>query len=121
MGYLKTNTKMPEEGVDLGPQRIRVFISGNSGNKEMVTHQQRIIMVLESLGIDTEVMDIAAPGMDEARDFMRGGARKKIKEMYSHHKYLMETHTVGTTTDLILQMKTTTLTNSLACPKKDRT
>jgi len=68
---------MPEEGVDLGPQRIRVFISGNSGNKEMVTHQQRIIMVLESLGIDTEVMDIAAPGMDEARDFMRGGAKKK--------------------------------------------
>ena len=34
-------------------------------------------MVLESLGIDTEVMDIAAPGMDEARDFMRGGAKKK--------------------------------------------
>ena len=26
---------MPEEGVDLGPQRIRVFISGNSGNKEV--------------------------------------------------------------------------------------
>merc|ERR1712183_603439 len=69
--------KMPEEGVDLGPQRIRVFISGNSGNKEMVTHQQRIIMVLQSLGIDTEVLDIAAPGMDEARDFMRGGAKKK--------------------------------------------
>jgi len=68
---------MPEEGVDLGPQRIRVFISGNSGNKEMVTHQQRIIMVLQSLGIDTEVLDIAAPGMDEARDFMRGGAKKK--------------------------------------------
>ena len=34
-------------------------------------------MVLQSLGIDTEVLDIAAPGMDEARDFMRGGAKKK--------------------------------------------
>ena len=34
-------------------------------------------MVLESLGIETEVLDIAAPGMDEARDFMRGGAKKK--------------------------------------------
>ena len=44
---------------------------------QMVTHQQRIIMVLQSLGIDTEVLDIAAPGMDEARDFMRGGAKKK--------------------------------------------
>ena len=37
-------------------------------------------MILESLGIDTEVLDIAAPGMDEARDFMRGGAKKKENE-----------------------------------------
>ena len=34
-------------------------------------------MVLESLNMNTEVLDIAAPGMDEARDFMRGGAKKK--------------------------------------------
>ena len=46
----------------------------------MVTHQQKIIMILQSLRIDTEVLDIAAPGMDEARDFMRGGAKKKENE-----------------------------------------
>jgi len=56
---------------------IRVFISGNSGNKEMVTHQHRILMILDSLGIDTEVIDVAGPGMEEARDFMRGNGKKK--------------------------------------------
>lgn len=56
---------------------IRLFISGNSGNKEIVTHQQRILMILESLGIDTEVVDITSPGMDEARNFMRESAKKK--------------------------------------------
>jgi len=56
---------------------IRVFISGNSGNKEMVTHQQRILMILDSLGFETEVIDVAGPGMEEARDFMRGNGKKR--------------------------------------------
>ena len=34
-------------------------------------------MILESLGIDTEVVDITSPGMDEARNFMRESAKKK--------------------------------------------
>jgi len=55
---------------------IRVFISGNSGNKEIVTHQARILMICDSLAIPTEAVDITAPGMDEARDFMRQHAKK---------------------------------------------
>jgi len=65
---------MPEEPLPTG---IRVFISGNSGNKEMVTHQHRILMILDSLSFEHEVIDIANPGMDEARDFMRGNGKKK--------------------------------------------
>jgi len=55
---------------------IRVFISGNSGNKEIVTHQHRILMILESCGQEFEVVDICAPGMEEARDFMRANGKK---------------------------------------------
>ena len=33
-------------------------------------------MILDSLSIPTEVVDITAPGMDEATDFMRGNAKK---------------------------------------------
>jgi len=65
---------MPEE-----QHGIRVFISGNSGNKEMVTHQNRILMILNSLGIQTEAVDVAAPGMDDARDFMRANGKKSEK------------------------------------------
>merc|ERR1719410_2434437 len=34
-------------------------------------------MILDSLGIETEVIDVAGPGMEEARDFMRGNGKKK--------------------------------------------
>ena len=33
--------------------------------------------ILSSLKIPTVTVDIASPGMDEQRDFMRAGARKK--------------------------------------------
>jgi len=56
---------------------IKVYISGNSGNKEIVTHQQRIVMILNSLAIECETVDIAAPGMDEAKDYMREKGKKK--------------------------------------------
>ena len=39
--------------------------------------QSRIMMILDTLGIPTEVLDISAPGMDEQRDFMRSKAEKK--------------------------------------------
>jgi hypothetical protein len=35
------------------------------------------MMILSSLGISMEVLDISAPGMDKQRDFMRAGAKKK--------------------------------------------
>jgi len=41
---------MAEEKTDEKPQEtehsIKVYLSGNSGNKEIVTHQQKIFMIL---------------------------------------------------------------------------
>jgi len=56
---------------------IKIFISGNSGNKEIENSQHRITMILKSLGIAIELCDISAPGMEEQRDFMRANATKK--------------------------------------------
>lgn len=56
---------------------IKVFLSGNSGNKEIVTHQQRIFMILNSLRIPYDAIDIASPGTEEEIDFMRANAKKK--------------------------------------------
>lgn len=61
---------------------IKVYISGNSGNKEIVTHQQRIFMILNSLAIECEAVDIAGPGMDEAKDYMREKGKKKDGQRY---------------------------------------
>ena len=47
---------------------------------QIVTHQGRILMILDGLGIEVEVVDITAPGMDEARDFMRSNGKKKEGE-----------------------------------------
>ena len=44
---------------------------------QMVTHQHRILMIMESMKFDYEVVDIAGPGMDEAKDFMRANSKKK--------------------------------------------
>jgi len=56
---------------------IKVYISGNSGNKEIVTHQQKIFMVMKSLKIEFEPVDIAGPGMDDEKDIMRAKGKKK--------------------------------------------
>jgi len=61
----------------LGEMGIKVYISGNSGNKEIVTHQQRIFMILKSLAIEFEPVDIAGPGMDNQKDEMRAKGKKK--------------------------------------------
>jgi len=73
----RTTPKTKQIKMTKEQEGIRVFISGNSGNKEMVTHQHRILMILDSLSIETEVIDVAGPGMEEARDFMRGNGKKK--------------------------------------------
>ena len=39
--------------------------------------QQRILNILNSLKIPTVSVDISTPGMEEQRDFMRAGAKKK--------------------------------------------
>merc|ERR1739847_219031 len=56
---------------------IRIFISGNSGSKEITVGQQRTIMILKSLGIKMDLVDISAPGSEEKRDLMRASAKKK--------------------------------------------
>merc|ERR1712096_434567 len=66
-----------EPRADLGPPTIKIFISGNSGSKEITNNQHRILMILKSLGMLVEVVDISAPGMDEQRDLMRASAKKK--------------------------------------------
>lgn len=56
---------------------IKVYLSGNSGNKEIVTHQGKIFMILNSLRIPYTAIDIASPGQEEETDFMRANAKKK--------------------------------------------
>eukprot|EP00094_Tigriopus_californicus_P008667 TCALIF_08354-PA protein Name:"Similar to Sh3beta SH3 domain-binding glutamic acid-rich protein homolog (Drosophila melanogaster)" AED:0.15 eAED:0.15 QI:0/0.8/0.83/0.83/0.6/0.5/6/357/213 len=43
----------------------------------IVTHQQRIFMILKSLGIEFEPVDITAPGREKDRDYMREQGKKK--------------------------------------------
>ena len=42
-----------------------------------MTHQQRIFMILKSLAIEFEPVDIAGPGMDNQKDVMRAKGKKK--------------------------------------------
>merc|ERR1711884_841899 len=56
---------------------IMIFISGNSGSKEITNRQHRILMILKSLGRAMKQEDISAPGMDDQRDVMRASAKKK--------------------------------------------
>eukprot|EP00092_Neocalanus_flemingeri_P098539 GFUD01125665.1.p1 GENE.GFUD01125665.1~~GFUD01125665.1.p1 ORF type:complete len:179 (-),score=65.65 GFUD01125665.1:129-593(-) len=65
------------------PPAIKIFISGNSGSKEISNAQHRITMILKSLGIVMEVVDISAPGVEEQRDFMRAGAKKKEGQRFA--------------------------------------
>jgi len=56
---------------------IKIYISNNSGNKEIENHQHRITMILKSLAIEFSLVDISAPGMEEERDYMRANGKKK--------------------------------------------
>ena len=49
---------------------------------QIVTHQHRILMILDGLSINIEEVDISAPGMEEARDFMRANGKKKEGERH---------------------------------------
>merc|ERR1711892_1640809 len=65
------------EAVPAAAADIKIFISGNSGSKEISTAQQKITMILKSLGIPILQVDISATGMDDQRDVMRASAKKK--------------------------------------------
>merc|ERR1712029_393401 len=44
---------------------------------QITNSQHRIIMILKSLGIAMDIVDISAPGMEDQRDMMRASAKKK--------------------------------------------
>jgi len=44
---------------------------------QIVTHQQKIFMILNSLRIQYTAIDIASPGQEEETDFMRANAKKQ--------------------------------------------
>jgi glutaredoxin len=56
---------------------LRIYISSNNGNKEINNAQHRILMILKSLGMELEVVDISAPGTEKERDYMREHGKKK--------------------------------------------
>jgi len=99
---------------------VRVYISGNSGNKEMVTHQHRIMMILDSLHIEFEVVDIAGAAMEEAKEFMRTNGKKKDNQrhvlppqIFNGDKYC------GDYDDFDIANEDDTLEEFLGLPKKD--
>jgi len=56
---------------------VRIFMTTNSGNKEIENGQQKILQVLKTRGIEYETIDISAPGMQDLRKFMREKGKKK--------------------------------------------
>jgi len=56
---------------------VRVFITVNSGNQKIENAQQTILQVLKTRNIDHETVDIAAPGMQDMRKFMREKGKKR--------------------------------------------
>ncbi|XP_018319477.1 SH3 domain-binding glutamic acid-rich protein homolog [Agrilus planipennis] len=54
---------------------VKVYISGISGNKEVKKRQQRVLMILDSKNIKYEVVDIAEPGNEEAKEFMQNNSK----------------------------------------------
>jgi glutaredoxin len=56
---------------------IKIFISSNNGSKEISNSQNRILMILKSLGIEFEPVDVSAPGTEKERDFMRANGKKR--------------------------------------------
>merc|ERR1711892_576270 len=76
--YSEISATMGEgEAVPAAVADIKIFISGHSGSNEISTAQQKITMILKSLGIPILQVDISAPGMDDQRDVMRASAKKK--------------------------------------------
>ncbi|KAL1490353.1 hypothetical protein ABEB36_013064 [Hypothenemus hampei] len=54
---------------------VKVYVSGMSGNKEVKKRQQRVLLILDSKNIKYEVLDIAEPNMEEAKDYMQNNSK----------------------------------------------
>ncbi|XP_013784474.1 SH3 domain-binding glutamic acid-rich protein homolog isoform X2 [Limulus polyphemus] len=55
---------------------IKVFVSGISASKEVKKHQQRVFMILDSLKLSYETIDITEPGKEDQRTYMRENCKK---------------------------------------------
>lgn len=56
---------------------VRVFISQISASKEVKKRQQRAQMILDSLDIKYEIIDVTEPGHEKERDQMREVCKKR--------------------------------------------
>ncbi|XP_050307288.1 SH3 domain-binding glutamic acid-rich protein homolog [Anthonomus grandis grandis] len=54
---------------------VKVYISGISGNKEVKKRQQRVQLILDSKNINYELLDIAEPNMEDAKEYMQNNSK----------------------------------------------
>ena len=69
-------------GVNLNPIYRFLWQKATFLSFQIVTHQTRLLMILDSLAIEHDIVDITAPAMDEARNFMRENGKKKDGERH---------------------------------------
>ncbi|XP_050026052.1 uncharacterized protein Sh3beta [Dermacentor andersoni] len=55
---------------------IKMYVSGISASKEVKKNQQRALMILESIKVPFESIDITEPGKEEDREFMKEHCKK---------------------------------------------
>lgn len=55
---------------------IKIYVSGISASKEVKKKQQRALMILQSIKVPFESIDITEPGKEEDRDFMKEHCKK---------------------------------------------
>ncbi|XP_030747947.1 SH3 domain-binding glutamic acid-rich protein homolog [Sitophilus oryzae] len=54
---------------------VKVYVSGISGNKEVKKRQQKVLLILDSKKVEYEVLDIAEPNMEEAKEYMQNNSK----------------------------------------------
>ncbi|XP_013779175.1 SH3 domain-binding glutamic acid-rich protein homolog [Limulus polyphemus] len=55
---------------------VKVYVSGISASKEVKKHQQRVLMILDSLKVCYETVDITEPGKEDQRSYMQENCKK---------------------------------------------
>nr|CAG4641207.1 EOG090X0DPU [Eulimnadia texana] len=61
---------------------IKYYISSLSGNKEIKKRQMKAQLIMESKGVDFEIIDISDPGREAERKFMQTNAKAKDNARY---------------------------------------